>query len=40
MILQLRTPNQTAQFHRGMAGLAKALRGWSLGKPALNLGNA
>ena len=32
-ILRLRTPNQTAEFHQGMAGLAKALRGWSLEKP-------
>ena len=32
-ILQLRTPNQSREFHRGMAGLAKALRGWSLDKP-------
>lgn len=32
-ILQLRTPSQSPQFHRGMAGLAKALRGWSLEKP-------
>jgi MoxR-like ATPase len=32
-ILQLRTPNQSPEFHRGMAGLAKALRGWSLEKP-------
>ncbi len=32
-ILQLRTPKQSAEFHRGMAGLAKALRGWSLEKP-------
>ncbi|HEX7289379.1 MAG TPA: MoxR family ATPase [Candidatus Angelobacter sp.] len=32
-ILQLRTPNQSADFHRGMAGLAKALRAWSLEKP-------
>ena len=32
-ILQLRTPNQSAELHRGMAGLAKALRGWSLEKP-------
>lgn len=32
-ILQLRTPNQSADFHRRMAGLAKALRGWSLEKP-------
>jgi MoxR-like ATPase len=32
-ILELRTPNQSPEFHRGMAGLAKALRGWSLEKP-------
>jgi MoxR-like ATPase len=32
-ILRLRTPRQSPQFHRGMAGLAKALRGWSLEKP-------
>ncbi|HLJ27840.1 MAG TPA: MoxR family ATPase [Candidatus Angelobacter sp.] len=32
-ILQLRTPQASAEFHRGMAGLAKALRGWSLEKP-------
>lgn len=32
-ILRLRTPNAPAEFHRGMAGLAKALRGWSLEKP-------
>ncbi len=32
-ILRLRTPNQSPDFHRGMAGLAKALRGWSLEKP-------
>jgi len=32
-ILQLRTPSASAEFHRGMAGLAKALRGWSLEKP-------
>jgi MoxR-like ATPase len=32
-ILQLRTPEQSPAFHRGMAGLAKALRGWSLEKP-------
>lgn len=32
-ILRLRTPNQSVEFHRGMAGLAKALRGWSLEKP-------
>lgn len=32
-ILQLRTPNAPLAFHRGMAGLAMALRGWSLEKP-------
>jgi MoxR-like ATPase len=32
-ILRLRTPKQSPDFHRGMAGLAKALRGWSLEKP-------
>ena len=32
-ILRLRTPKQSADFHRGMAGLAKALRGWSMEKP-------
>ena len=32
-ILRMRTPNQSAGFHQGMAGLAKALRGWSLEKP-------
>jgi MoxR-like ATPase len=32
-ILQIRMPEQSAEFHRGMAGLAKALRGWSLEKP-------
>jgi MoxR-like ATPase len=32
-ILQLRTPNQSNEFHRDMAGLAKALWGWSLEKP-------
>jgi MoxR-like ATPase len=32
-ILQLRTPEQSSEFHLGMAGLAKALRGWSLEKP-------
>lgn len=32
-ILQLRTPEQSPAFHREMAGLAKALRGWSLEKP-------
>ena len=32
-ILELRTPKQSPDLHRGMAGLAKALRGWSLEKP-------
>jgi MoxR-like ATPase len=32
-ILKLRTPEQSPEFHRSMAGLAKALRGWSLEKP-------
>jgi MoxR-like ATPase len=32
-IVALRTPDSSAEFHRGMAGLAKALRGWSLEKP-------
>ena len=32
-ILQMRTPNQSPEFHQRMAGLAKALRGWSLEKP-------
>jgi MoxR-like ATPase len=32
-ILQMRTPQQSHEFHQGMAGLAKALRGWSLEKP-------
>jgi MoxR-like ATPase len=32
-ILRLRTPAQTPEFHRGMAGLARALRGWSMEKP-------
>lgn len=32
-ILELRTPHQKPEFHRRMAGLAKALRGWSLEKP-------
>jgi MoxR-like ATPase len=32
-ILQLRTPQATKEFHHSMAGLAKALRGWSLEKP-------
>jgi MoxR-like ATPase len=32
-ILRRRTPSHSPEFHRGMAGLAKALRGWSLEKP-------
>jgi MoxR-like ATPase len=32
-ILALRTPDSGPEFHAGMAGLAKALRGWSLEKP-------
>jgi MoxR-like ATPase len=32
-IVALRTPDSTHKFHAGMAGLAKALRGWSLEKP-------
>ena len=32
-ILERRTPGRSAGFHRSMAGLAKALRGWSLEKP-------
>ena len=32
-IVALRTPSSSAEFHAGMAGLAKALRGWSLEKP-------
>lgn len=32
-ILELRTPGHEPEFHRSMAGLAKALRGWSLEKP-------
>lgn len=32
-ILAVRTPDATPKFHAGMAGLAKALRGWSLEKP-------
>jgi len=31
-IVALRTPDSTHEFHAGMAGLAKALRGWSLEK--------
>jgi MoxR-like ATPase len=32
-IVALRTPDSSAEFHAGMAGLAQALRGWSLEKP-------
>ena len=32
-IVALRTPNSTREFHASMAGLAKALRGWSMEKP-------
>ena len=32
-IVALRTPDSTYEFHAGMAGLAKALRGWSMEKP-------
>lgn len=32
-IVALRTPDASAGFHAGMAGLAKALRGWSMEKP-------
>ena len=32
-ILRLRTPNLSTDFHSEMAGLAQALRGWSLEKP-------
>lgn len=32
-IVALRTPDSSRQFHAGMAGMAKALRGWSLEKP-------
>ena len=32
-IVAMRTPDAGAEFHAGMAGLAKALRGWSLEKP-------
>jgi MoxR-like ATPase len=33
VIVAMRTPDADAEFHAGMAGLAKALRGWSLEKP-------
>lgn len=32
-IVALRTPDAPREFHAGMAGLAKALRGWSMEKP-------
>lgn len=32
-IVALRTPDSGDEFHAGMAGLAKALRGWNLEKP-------
>jgi MoxR-like ATPase len=32
-IVALRTPDSSPEFHAGMAGLARALRGWSLEKP-------
>jgi len=32
-IVAMRTPDAGAEFHAAMAGLAKALRGWSLEKP-------
>jgi MoxR-like ATPase len=32
-IVALRTPDSNREFHAGMAGLAKALRGWNLEKP-------
>ncbi len=32
-IVALRTPESSRAFHAGMAGFAKALRGWSLEKP-------
>jgi MoxR-like ATPase len=32
-IVAMRTPDAGAEFHAGLAGLAKALRGWSLEKP-------
>jgi MoxR-like ATPase len=32
-IVALRTPDSSREFQAGMAGLAKALRGWSLEKP-------
>jgi MoxR-like ATPase len=32
-IIEMRTPEASHEFHAGMAGLATALRGWSLEKP-------
>src|SRR3954470_9539156 len=32
-IVGLRTPDSSREFHSGMAGLAKALRGWSMERP-------
>lgn len=32
-IVALRTPDSSPEFHAGMAGLAQALRGWSMEKP-------
>lgn len=32
-IVALRTPDASREFHASLAGLAKALRGWSLEKP-------
>ena len=32
-IVALKTPGASPEFHAGLAGLAKALRGWSLEKP-------
>ena len=32
-IVALRTPDSSHEFHAGMAGFAKALRGWSMEKP-------
>ena len=32
-IVALRAPDSSREFHAGMAGLAKALRGWSMEKP-------
>ena len=32
-IVRRRTPGQNSDFHRGIAGIAQALRGWALEKP-------